>query len=158
MYALPAYADFRLLLEEVFPADASRLPRSAEEFLRSRGIKGMILEVREIFEKDPSAERRLLAALDGSPSIAADPKRRRILRSLIRLYGGGIRKFLNFYGPTRTIPTIPYYLALQPAENGERTLSSADVAGKAVFVGSSESRQLAQKDGFHTVYTTGKRR
>ena len=153
MYALPAYADFRLLLEEVFPADANRLPRSAEEFLRSWGIKGMILEVREIFEKDPSAERRLLAALDGSPSITADPERRRILRSLIRMYGGGIRKFLNFYGPPRTIPTIPYYLALQPAENGEGTLSAADVAGKAVFVGSSESRQLAQKDGFHTVYT-----
>jgi adenylate cyclase len=154
MYALPAYADLRLLLEEVFPADASRLPRSAEEFLRERGIKGMILELREIFEKDPSAERRLLAALDGSPSIPADPKRRRILRSLIRLYGGGTRKILNFYGPTRTIPTIPYYLAIQPAEDGEGTLSSADVAGKAVFVGSSENRDLAQKDGFHTVYTT----
>jgi adenylate cyclase len=153
MYALPAYADFRLLLEEVFPADANRLPRSAEEFVRSRGIKGMILEVREIFEKDPSAERRLLAALDGSPSIPADPKRRRILRSLIRLYGGGIRKVLNFYGPARTIPTIPYALALRPAEVGKGTLPAADVAGKAVFVGSSENRELAQKDGFHTVYT-----
>ncbi len=154
MYALPAYADFHRLLKQVYPEAANRLPLSAEEFIRSRGIKGMILDVREIFEKDPSAEKRLLAALDGSPSIpAADPKRHRILRSLIRLYGGGIRKFLNFYGPTRTIPTIPYYLALQPSGDGEGTLSVADVAGKAVFVGSSESRQLAQRDGFHTVYT-----
>jgi adenylate cyclase len=153
MYALPAYADFRRLLEAVYPEDARRLPPSAEEFLRSRGIKGMILELRGIFEKDPSAEKRLLAALDGSPPISADPKRLRILRSLIRLYGGGIRKFLNFYGPTRTIATVPYYKALQPAGDGEGALSAADVAGKAVFVGSSESRQLAQRDGFHTVYT-----
>jgi adenylate cyclase len=152
MYALPAYSDFYRLLQEVLPAQARRLPSSAEEFIRTHGIKGMILEVREIFEKDPSAGGRLMAALDGS-TVPTDPKRRRILRSLIRLYGGGIRKFLNFYGPTRTITTIPYYRAIQPEGDGEGTSDAEAVAGKAVFVGSSESRQLAQKDGFPTVYT-----
>ncbi len=152
LYALPVYPDFLRLLEEVFPDQARTLPRTAQEILRSRGIKGMIQDIREIFGKDPSAEIRMLSALDRSPERPADPGQRRIVRSLIHLYGGGIRKFLNFYGPARTIPTIPYHEALRPGE-GVPDPSTAEVAGKAVFVGSSESRQLAQKDGFYTVYT-----
>jgi adenylate cyclase len=152
LYALPAYPDFYRLLQDVSPEQSRRLPSSAEEFVRMQGIKGMILELREFFEKDPSAERRMIAALEGS-KVPMDPKRRRILRSLIRLYGGGIRKFLNFYGPTGTVRTIPYYRALHPERKGEGAADTLAVAGKAVFVGSSESRQLAQKDGFPTVYT-----
>jgi len=154
LYALPAADDFLRLLREVFPAQAEKLPRSGEEMARSRGIGGMIWEIREIFEKDPLAEKKMLDALDSPPPRPADPKKRRILRSLIHLYGGGVIKFLNFYGPTRTIPTIPFYRVLAlggTAEPGNP--SPGEVAGKAVFVGSSESRQLSQKDGFYTVYT-----
>jgi adenylate cyclase len=152
-YALPVYADFLRLLEKVFPEHAKTLPRSGEEFVRSRGIKGMILELRDIFEKNPFAERWMLAALDGSPSGPADRKSRRTLRSLIHLYGGDTRKFLNFYGPTRTVHTIPYFRMLRAGGDGEAASIASTVAGKAVFIGSSESRQLAQKDGFNTVYT-----
>ena len=152
LYALPAYPDFLRLLEEVFPDEARVLPRTAEDIVRSKEIKGVIRDVREIFGKDPSAEKRMLAALEGSPTQPSDPRRRQLVRSLIRLYGGGIWKFLNFYGPTRTIPTIPYHQVLRPGERGQGP-SAVEVAGRVVFVGSSESRQLAQKDGFFTVYT-----
>ena len=154
LYALPAADDFLRLLGEVFPVRAEMLPRSGEEMVRSRGVGGMIREIREIFEKDPLAEQKMLDALDTAPPRPADPKKRRILRSLIHLYGGGVSKFLNFYGPIRTIPTIPFYRALAlggaPAPGNP---SPGEVAGKVVFVGSSESRQLSQKDGFYTVYT-----
>ncbi|MBK5095977.1 MAG: CHASE2 domain-containing protein, partial [Deltaproteobacteria bacterium] len=154
LYALPAADDFFRLLREVFPARAEKLPRSGEEMVRSRGVGGMIREIREIFEKDPLAEKKMLDALDSPPLRSADPKKRRILRSLIHLYGGGVSKFLNFYGPIRTIPTIPYYRALAlGGTEGPGNPSTGEVAGKAVFVGSSESRQLSQKDGFYTVYT-----
>jgi len=154
LYALPATDDFLRLLEEVFPARAEKLPRSGEEMVRSRGVGGMIREIREIFEKEPLAENKMLDALDSPPPRPADPQKRRILRSLIHLYGGGVSKFLNFYGPTRTIPTIPYYRALTlGGTTGPGNPSPGEVAGKAVFVGSSESRQLSQKDGFYTVYT-----
>jgi len=154
LYALPAADDFLRLLEEVFPARAEKLPRSGEELVRSMGVGGMIREIREIFEKEPLAEKKMLDALNGLPPDPADPKKRRILRSLIHLYGGGVSKFLNFYGPVRTIPTIPFYRAL--ALGGTERLGNpapGEVAGKVVFVGSSESRQLSQKDGFYTVYT-----
>jgi adenylate cyclase len=154
LYALPAADDFLRLLGEVFPARAEKLPRSGEEMVRSRGVGGMIREIREIFEKDPLAEKKMLDAMDGLPLQPADPQKRRILRSLIHLYGGGVSKFLNFYGPIRTIPTIPFYRALElGGTTGPGNPSSGEVAGKAVFVGSSESRQLSQKDGFYTVYT-----
>ena len=152
LYALPVYPDFLRLLGEVFPDEARVLPRTAEDIVRSKEIKGVTGDIREIFRKDPSAGKRMLAALDRSPTLPSDPRQRRIVRSLIHMYGGGIRKFLNFYGPTRTIPTIPYHRVLRPGEPGQDP-SAVEVAGKVVFVGSSESRQLAQKDGFNTVYT-----
>jgi len=151
VYALPAYPEFLRLLETVYPDRARALPRTAEAFVRARGIPGMIQEIRTIFEADRRAEARMLAAMDRSPALAGDAAKRRTVRSLIHLYGGGIRKFLNFYGPIRTIRTIPYYRMLRPEE--KREVALPDIAGKAVFVGSSESRQLAQKDGFYTVYT-----
>jgi len=154
LYALPEADDLLSLLGEVFPDRAGTLPRPGVDWVRSIGMVRMIQEIREIFEKEPLAEKRMLDALDSPQQRLVDPKKRRILRSLIHLYGGGVSKFLNFYGPTRTIPTIPYYSAL---ELGSATapdgLSLKEVAGKAVFVGSSESRQLSQKDGFYTVYT-----
>jgi adenylate cyclase len=151
-YALKVYPEFLRLLEEVFPEEARVLPRTAEDIVRSRQTKGVVRDVREIFKKDPSAEKRMLAALDASPMRPSDPGQRRLVRSLIRLYGGGVRKFLNYYGPTQTIPTVPYHQALRPGERGQGHFP-VDVAGRAVFVGSSESRQLAQTDGHYTVYT-----
>ena len=118
LYALFAADDFLRLLEEVFPARAEKLPRSGEELVRSMGVGGMIREIREIFEKEPLAEKKMLDALNGLPPDPADPKKRRILRSLIHLYGGGVSKFLNFYGPVRTIPTIPFYRALALGDTG----------------------------------------
>ena len=153
LYALPVYGDFLRLLEEVFPTRANRLPRSGEEMVLSRGLEGMIRDVWEIFEQEPMAEKRMLDALDSPPLRSADEKTRRTLRSLIHMYGGGVTKFLNFYGPIRTIPTIPFWKVLTSGGAEQGHPFPLEVAGKAVFVGSSESRQLAQKDGFYTVYT-----
>jgi adenylate cyclase len=154
IYTLPAVDDLLRFLGEVFPARVENLPRSGEEMVRLLGVVGMIRAIREIFEKEPLAEKKMLDALDTPPPHPADPQKRRILRSLIHLYGGGVSKFLNFYGPIRTIPTIPYYRALElGGTTGTKNQTPVEVAGKAVFVGSSESRQLSQKDGFYTVYT-----
>jgi len=154
LYALPAADDLLRLMGEVFPARAGNLPRPGEDLVRSIGVARMIREIREIFEKEPLAEKRMLDALDSPQPRPVDPKKRRILRSLIHLYGGGVSKFLNFYGPTRTIRTIPFYRALELGSTADPDgPSPEEVAGKAVFVGSSESRQLSQKDGFYTVYT-----
>jgi hypothetical protein len=61
LYALPVYPEFLRLLEEVYPDEARVLPRSAEDIVRSKQIKEVIRDVREIFRKDPSAKKRMLA-------------------------------------------------------------------------------------------------
>ena len=69
------------------------------------------------------------------------------------MYQSGNSQYLNFYGPSRTIPTIRYDQALEIGGEGEAGNRPFDVRGKAVFVGSSEIIQQEQKDSFHTVYT-----
>ncbi|MGH8580715.1 MAG: CHASE2 domain-containing protein, partial [Gammaproteobacteria bacterium] len=54
---------------------------------------------------------------------------------------------MNFYGPPRTIQTLPYYRLL----DGEK--KRTDIAGKAVFIGFSESRQPEQMDAFYSVFS-----
>lgn len=78
-----------------------------------------------------------------------DPEDRRLLEALIALYRGGDARYLNYYGPARTIRTIPYHRILSDSPSQ----IEADVAGKVVFVGFSERRQPEQQDAFFSVYS-----
>jgi len=53
--------------------------------------------------------------------------------------------YLNYYGPARTITTVPYFRALRD--------DPAMFKDKAVFIGLSEPLQTDQLDTFHTVYS-----
>src|SRR3569623_1149791 len=64
-------------------------------------------------------------------------------------YDGDPHPYLNFYGPPRTIMTLPYSDVL----DGDPATLAAQVRGKAVFVGFAEQRQPQQRDSFYTVYT-----
>src|SRR5208337_5171877 len=75
-----------------------------------------------------------------------------IIRSLIKMYRGPHSRYLNFYGPPRTITTIPYYQMLQPPDKGAGH-QQIDVKGKVVFVGLSEVSLSEQRDGFYTVFS-----
>ncbi len=68
------------------------------------------------------------------------------LRVLLDVYSGEGSRYLNYYGPARTLRTIPY----DQVENGAGGL---DVAGKMVFVGFSETRQPEQQDDFNSVFS-----
>ncbi|MCL4790540.1 MAG: CHASE2 domain-containing protein [Gammaproteobacteria bacterium] len=67
------------------------------------------------------------------------------MRSLLQLYAGADTRYLNYYGPVRTVRTVPYVQALR----GE----GADLAGKIVLVGFSDEFQPEQKDGFYSVFS-----
>jgi adenylate cyclase len=75
-----------------------------------------------------------------------------LLKSLIELYGGPNRRYVNYYGPPRTITTIPYHQALQLGENSGDG-KTIDLKGKAVFVGLSEKILAERKDSFYTVFS-----
>lgn len=67
------------------------------------------------------------------------------VRALFETYTGADSRYLNYYGPPRSIRTVPYAEALR-GENPQ-------VNGKIVLVGFSEQFQPEQKDGFHSVYS-----
>jgi len=93
--------------------------------------------LRQFFLQHPDIFKKLLATIK-HPSLRA------LLHTHAQGNGAGI--FLDFYGPARSITTVPYYQVLQ-------NKSPIDFQGKAVFVGFSEQLQPEQKDGFYTAFT-----
>jgi serine phosphatase RsbU (regulator of sigma subunit) len=152
LFAWPVYEEFIRLLEKVGPNQAGKLPGDIKTAIKTRGVKLLIRDIREIFESDPLLVEKMLEELAQSEPLSADVKRSRLLESLIKMYGGANRRYINYYGPPRTVDTIPYYQALQLRE-GTVEGQQIDLKGKAVFVGLSEILLAERKDSFYTVYS-----
>lgn len=84
------------------------------------------------------------------------PQHEATFRNLLRAIQRGDSQYLDYYGPPRTISTIPYSCALKTCSSKENPsgTSSVNFEGKAVFVGLSEEVEAEQKDRFHTVFTS----
>lgn len=152
MFSREVYGEFIHLLEKVSPNQAGKLPSAMDAAIKSKGIQKLITDIREMFESDPSLSGRMLEELAYSHSQSADDGRHALLRSLVNLYGGSSRRYLNYYGPPRTITTIPYYRALQVGEGTDKAYP-LDLTGKTVFVGLSEKLLAERKDSFYTVFS-----
>lgn len=140
---------------QLFEERLAALARDADGFRRTRDdargqhLVADIERMRALFQCRPGLGARLRAALEQDPATPqAGPSGRR-LRSMLRLYQGEALRYLNFYGPAGTIRTIPYHQLMQAAP---ARLAALDLAGKAVFVGQTESYWPKAKDGFYTVY------
>jgi len=145
-HAVPVYETFIALLAEV-GVGVTMLPSSRDEIERLRGLDELVRDIRRVFLADPTLKRRMLTAL--ADASAAAPARAS-LRALVEAYAGGDSRYLNYYGPTGTVRTIPYHVVAQ-ADRG--TLANLDLAGRVVFVGFSERRQAEQQDEFPSVYS-----
>ena len=152
LFTLPVYKDFISLLEKASPNQAGKLPRDADEAIKTRNIKGLIRQVREVFENEPLLGEWMLKELENSNSLPADGKRHQMVKSLINMYQGSNRQYINYYGPPRSVPTLPYYQALQ-LRDGKVGDKKIDLKDKAVFVGLSEVLLAERKDSFYTVFS-----
>ncbi len=134
-YALDAYA----ALNKAALSEDSRLPATSTEMLRSLGLESYMQQMRT----------RLMAAgrLQGDVEAGDNP----LLKSLLSMYSGGHSQFLNYYGPPRTINSVPYHRIFSMSDAEMQTL----FAGRAAFVGVSEAFQWDQQDTFYTVYSDG---
>jgi adenylate cyclase len=149
LYTAQAYGDFIQLLRKVSPQQAGQLPLDIETATKTIGIRGLMKHIRAIFESKPSIEEKMLNELDGSKTQPGDL---RLIKALIKMYGGGNSRYIDFYGPPGTVTTVPYYQAL---ETGEKAAGNEqiDFKGKAVFVGLSEVLLAERKDSFYTVFS-----
>ena len=152
IYGATAYGDFIRLLEKASPAQAGKFPRDMSATIATGTVRDLMKKIREVFLADPSIAERMRRELERSKAPAGDAGRQRLVEALIRVYEGSNNRYIDYYGPPRTITTIPYHEALQIRDGatGDRKI---DLRDKAVFVGLSEAMLAERKDSFYTVFS-----
>jgi adenylate cyclase len=153
VYALGLYADFFRLLEKVRPSQAERLPNDKEAVIRTKSVEKLVRELRDAFQSNPSMAESMLEESQKTRAGPPRAKESQIITSLIKMYQGPDSRYLNFYGPPGTIPTVCYYQVLDDQEKSSANHKHIDFKAKAVFVGLSERLRPEQKDGFYTVFS-----
>lgn len=143
-YAMPAHERLVEMLGRLRPGLAPLLHAIDRGAIAVHGLEEVMRRLREVFRADPQLADDLYGAigqgLDREPLLAA----------LIGLYAGADSRYLNFYGPARTIPTIPFDDVLDADAEKLREL----VGGRVVFVGFSEAgRASQQQDEFESVFS-----
>jgi adenylate cyclase len=153
VFALQVYDEFIGLLEEVTSSFPEQLPVSKDVIYTDKSIKEIMLRLKFFFEQNPKVAEGMLAKLHASDLFGAKPKKRQLLRSLIRLYQGPKSHYLNFYGPSGTIRTVPYYKFLKDEKKPAPDSDRLDLNDKVIFVGRSEHLRPDKRDDFHTVFS-----
>lgn len=125
-------------LRRVCPELAELLHATTAQVLAARQIDSLLQQARSCLTTDAAA----LATLDADWRQLQQPT---ALRSLLELYAGADTRYLNYYGPVRTVRTLPYVQALRG--------NSDELVGKIVLVGFSDEFQPEQKDGFYSVFS-----
>jgi len=147
LHALTAYADLLRLLRTVSP-EAAGLPGDTVTLVSDRQLRPLTEQLRSLLQQ-PGVSEPLLAHLAADSTLP--PATRRMLTSLVRVYRGPDSRYLNYYGPPRSMTTLPYYQVWQA--DGSRGAPQFDLRGKLVLIGFSEHQQPEQQDGFYTVYS-----
>ncbi|SDX47000.1 CHASE2 domain-containing protein [Nitrosomonas oligotropha] len=143
LYAAALYEDFARLLNSAEPELATQLPARINE---ETDIEDLILTLRNLFAGNPRLAIQMKEGLDRDRHLK--PEEKKLLRSLLDLYAGDQTRYLNFYGPPRSIKTISYDQALQ--------LEKGALKNKVVFVGFSGATQSEQeivRDDYPTVFS-----
>jgi adenylate cyclase len=149
---LQLYQEFVRLFEKSNPDKAGKLPADASAAIKTRGVINWMRDIRDLFQSEPAIAARMLSELErGNVTSNTDERNRKILTILVKLYGGPGRHYVNYYGPPRTVTTIPYYRALEIGD--QATPKDFDLRGKVVFVGLSERLLAERKDSFYTVFS-----
>jgi adenylate cyclase len=141
-HLLPHYEDFVALVERARPGATTQWPQTRAAVRAQRELESTMTVIRRTFLNDAGLGAAAMRELERGKYAAAST---RVLKVLLDLYGGPSSRFLNFYGPARSVRTLPYDQAL----NG----TGGEVAGALLIVGLSESRQPEQQDDFISVFS-----
>ncbi len=150
LYTLDAFDDFRTLLQTLAPQLAANLPPSQQEILEERQLTRFMHQLKRLFADNPQLLKQLTAA---AQEPAMQLKHRKQLLAWLRIYQMRHSHYLNYYGPPRTITTIPFYQIIQSDHSADFQAQLAALKGKIIFVGYSAELQWEQKDGFYSVYS-----
>lgn len=145
LYALDSYRALRASLAKTEAEIAVRLPQDFAPGGEASGPSRAMRTIRQAVHADGA----LLAAMQRA--ALGQRENGKAAQSLVNLYAGSNRRYLNFYGPPRTVATLSYHEALDLAADPKSHPIS--LRGKAVFVGLSENRLAETHDSFHTPFS-----
>lgn len=134
------------IIQDIIPEKANYLPRDINKILQQQQLTEVVSELRRLFKENPGLSKKIKQVLGKADNLNKNINSS--LMSLINMYQGPNQYYLNFYGPPRSITTIPYHEVIS-GDNKE----AFDFNGKVVFVGFSEYLQPEQKDNFFTVFS-----
>ncbi len=154
VYGFQVYNEFIELLKKNYPNKIDELSLQKDKLIDSGNVVKLMMTLRDIFQKNPAIADRMLAELKSSKTLASDRRKRKILTALIKMYQAPDSRYLNFYGPSGTITTVPYNQVLYLNNDMGTGLKKIDFRGKVIFIGQAETQPYLQKDGFYTVFTT----
>lgn len=150
VFGIRVYDRFLELLRSLRPEEADKLPQNREQLIGDRAVAALIRALRALFARDPRLLEEMEWAIKAQTGweIRAEEDSR-LLRSLIRMYAAPESRYLNFYGPPGSLPTLPIHRIIQP----EDAHLPVALKGKAVFIGVSHHRTADQEDDFFTVFS-----
>jgi adenylate cyclase len=147
LYGIDVYDVFTGALAKGDLNGSGRLPKDKDSLLGQRRAQQAVRALRDLFLEHPSLGSTVLDTLKRSPEISENPAKTRLVHALLDMYTSEESRFINYYGPARTIKTIPYFKVIETLGDG------LDFRGKAVFVGISEDFRAEQVGGFQTVFS-----
>ncbi|HNO20959.1 MAG TPA: CHASE2 domain-containing protein, partial [Nitrosomonas sp.] len=145
IFAQDVYDQFAHILQEIDPVAGLNLPSTLDKGIE---IEALMYELRGQFIEKPALKDQFINALNQNDEIDTQTKGK--LQALAELYAGHEKHYLNFYGPPRSIRTIPYYQILNQDRLQDQRV---DLRGKAVFVGVSAAK-FGEQDKLRDDYTT----
>jgi adenylate cyclase len=137
-HLLRHYEDFVNLVEKARPGTTAPWPQSRAAVEEHRELEVTMTTIRRTFQSEAGLAAATKRELDRAGYSVTT---RSALEVLLDLYAGPSSRFLNFYGPARSVRTVPYDEVL----NGS---GDAGLARALVLVGLSEPRQPEQQDDF----------
>ena len=152
VYALQLHDDFVRLIQKVNPSIAEKISTHKDNIK----VEDLIFTLRDIFLQDTQLARLVRAEMNLDPDL--DATKKQVFKALLNVYAGNETRFINFYGPPRSVKTVPYYQILQLDDSGRTAhdLEQLDFKNKVVFVGFSAVTQAEQdrvRDDYHTVFS-----
>lgn len=143
---LQYYPTLRHIIQKLIPQQSLVLPSSLENTLQKQQLTDLVSELRALFNENYGLNKNLIEFINASSDFTSETKQN--LLAMVKMYSGANQHYLNFYGPPRTITTIPFYKVISTKDK-----TSFDFKDKVVFVGFSEFLQPEQKDNFYTVFS-----
>jgi len=152
LFLLDSYERWLAVLKKAGAGGIDKLPSKRDALVSAADLRNAMRIQRRSFRNDPSLLDRIDQVLETERGNGLGDADYRAFRALSRLYDGNDHRFLNFYGPPGTIPTIPYN-AVITGDDPNVDPALLDFTGKVVFVGFSDLFDPGQPDRFYTVFT-----